>query len=643
MDFGTPRRRAAAATLACLLVLGTATAAQAVPSPGSGPAAGGTTVLLELPVQDLSYRALAAGGTTSYAIGTDGNAYAWGTGYVLATANGPVYDPVQMAAPEGSEFHSIIAGERHAVALTDDGRAYSWGSGEWGQLGAGTATDASVPLPVQTPPGVTLSQIDSRYLHTMAVSTAGELYAWGDNRNGELGAGITAEMVNIPTLVAAPNGVKFTSVAAGNSFTLAIGSDGVTYAWGANDGGMLGDGTTTDSPGTPVRVSTPAGVTFTNIAAGRDSALATGSDGRLYAWGKNGLGQLGDGTKTMRLTPVPVSAPRGVTLTEPVAGYSVGLAHGSDGALYTWGSNIGGTLGVGSVPNSESLVPIRVATPEGLSFTHATLGNHHGLALGSDGNTYSWGTNLSGVLGDGTQETRNTPILSAFPSEKLTRARFGGASATGLTRVSPGVWTVETPAHASGTVDVELTWQLGRRDQRPELIAGGFTYLDVPGVSDPLAVEVSAGESATFSVTVSGDPAPTVAWEVSRDNGVSWSVASTDAGVTVTADGMSLSVLTTSAHNGALYRAVATNNQGSTASAAARLTVSAPVVPPVPGESGVAGGSGTGAGTTPVVHQADGDVLASTGGDAGGLLLVGGVLALLGAALVYFLGRRARV
>ena len=152
-----------------------------------------------------------------------------------------------------------------------------------------------------------------------------------------------------------PAGVDATAVAGGGGEAaplgcydgsgFAIGSDGNLYAWGDNEYGQLGDGTTTSSD-TPVVVSLPVGVTPTAIAAGCDNAYAIGSDGNVYAWGEAEVGQLGDGSSSGPLqcnsevpvqlaepcatTPVRVSLPPGVTATAIATGSDNAYAIGSD-------------------------------------------------------------------------------------------------------------------------------------------------------------------------------------------------------------------------------------------------------------------------------------------------------------------------
>ncbi len=137
-----------------------------------------------------------------------------------------------------------------------------------------------------------------------ASTPSGQVLAWGYNAQGQLGDGTIhnrATSINPST----PAGVTFTAVAAGAHHTLAVSSTGGVMAWGYNGNGELGDGANTNST-LPVTVQAPTGVTFTGVAAGFDFSLAVASNGTAWAWGKNSAGQLGDGTTTDSNVPVPV-------------------------------------------------------------------------------------------------------------------------------------------------------------------------------------------------------------------------------------------------------------------------------------------------------------------------------------------------
>ena len=126
--------------------------------------------------------------------------------------------------------------------------------------------------------------------------------AWGCNDSGQLGNGTTTDS-DVPVAVSGLGGV--TAIAAGADHSLALLSDGTVMAWGYNGSGQLGNGTTTDSD-VPVAVSGLSG-TVTAIAGGGTHSLALLSDGTVMAWGRNGSGQLGNGTTTDSHVPVAVS------------------------------------------------------------------------------------------------------------------------------------------------------------------------------------------------------------------------------------------------------------------------------------------------------------------------------------------------
>ncbi|WP_033505034.1 hypothetical protein, partial [Bifidobacterium actinocoloniiforme] len=174
---------------------------------------------------------------------------------------------------------------------------YAWGYNNEGELGDGTNTQRSLPVRVNTPTGVTFTQINAGKYHSLAIGSDGNTYAWGDNGSGELGDDSKINR-STPVPVHAPSGVTFTQISAGGAHSLAIGSDGNTYAWGDNSFGQMGTGTSSST--LPKRVSAPAGVTFTQINAGWNHSLAIGSNRNTYAWGANWYYQLGDDSKINR-------------------------------------------------------------------------------------------------------------------------------------------------------------------------------------------------------------------------------------------------------------------------------------------------------------------------------------------------------
>lgn len=234
-------------------------------------------VLVKLPA-GMRATAIAAGGAHSLALMADGSVYAWGNNTVGQTGNGTVSTavatPTRVQLPGGSSAVAIADGGNTAMALLRDGAVYSWG----GQLQDGTSTVSSTPVRVGFPAGVTVTAIAAGSDHNLALDAAGRLYSWGMNRWGELGNGtVSASATATPAPVLMPADVKVSAIAAGSAHSLALTTTGELYAWGYNYYGQLGIGSTAHSR-TPVRVAFPAGAHIVVFATGDwDSLALTGS------------------------------------------------------------------------------------------------------------------------------------------------------------------------------------------------------------------------------------------------------------------------------------------------------------------------------------------------------------------------------
>jgi alpha-tubulin suppressor-like RCC1 family protein len=257
----------------------------------------------------LAFRAVSAGNAHTCGITTTGAAYCWGSDDFgqLGDGSGPpgtTTSPVAVLGALG--FRSVSAGDKHTCGVTTANVAYCWGFNAGGQLGDSTTSNSFAPVAVAAPPGVGFTSVSAGFGHTCAVSTAGPAYCWGINSFGQLGDGTTTSS-STPVLVAAPGGATFTAVSAAgfNGYTCGVVTGGAIYCWGSNGSGQLGDGTTADH-WTPTLMAAPAGVAFTSVSAGEAHACAAAIGGALYCWGSNEFGQLGTGTTAASLVPVRV-------------------------------------------------------------------------------------------------------------------------------------------------------------------------------------------------------------------------------------------------------------------------------------------------------------------------------------------------
>ena len=267
--------------------------------------------------------ALAGGGFHSLALNSTGQVLAWGSNVDGQLGNGGIADtntPVPVSLASGTTVTAIAGGGGHSLALTSTGRVLAWGNNSHGQLGNGTYTYSRTPVPVSLPLGprgqpTIVTAIAAGALHSLALTTGGQVLAWGDNTYGQLGNGGSGTLSNTPVFATLPlSTTVVTAIAGGGIHSLALTSDGGALAWGNNRYGQLGNGTTTSTGcacvPTPAQVNFAPGTIVAAIAGGGVHSLALTSTGQVVGWGNNSSGELGNGTITNSSTPV-VSASRG--------------------------------------------------------------------------------------------------------------------------------------------------------------------------------------------------------------------------------------------------------------------------------------------------------------------------------------------
>jgi len=215
-------------------------------------------------------------------------------------------------------------------------------------------------------------------------------------------------------------GTGFVALAAGLSHACALTSDGEASCWGANESGQLGDGTRTDRE-SPVSVSTE--LHFSTVVAGGSHTCALAAGGRAMCWGKNLNGQLGDGSRENRSEPRRTATAE--TFVRLVAGWSHTCGRSASGSTFCWGLNDRGQLGDGT--RVDRLVPTRVPG----TFETLVAGSAHTCGIRS-GRVYCWGDNGFGQLGDGTTEDRPSPVVVQGLTGTPTRLAAGAVSTCAL-------------------------------------------------------------------------------------------------------------------------------------------------------------------------------------------------------------------
>jgi alpha-tubulin suppressor-like RCC1 family protein len=314
---------------------------------------------------DSTWSSVALGDLHSLALRADGSLYTWGYNFngQLGTGNTtPKYQPTKILLPAKS-WISIAAGASHSLALSSDFKLWSWGQNAHGQLGDISLIDKSIPTAILSSATWKWKSIAAGFTHSVAVrsgtgATCGagssNIWVWGGDLNGQLGLDNNQTSRNVPTCMPNVPGPA-ALVAAGDTHTLAILSDGTLYSWGGNANNQLGQGPGPSSNFYPTKIGidTPSWAT---VSAGGAHSMATKTDGSLWAWGSNADGQLGFDSSVTEVG-VPTQVGTAKDWKEVSAGKAHTLARKLDGSLYAWGKNANGQLGNGTLVNVVINVP----------------------------------------------------------------------------------------------------------------------------------------------------------------------------------------------------------------------------------------------------------------------------------------------
>lgn len=315
----------------------------------------------------------------------------------------------------------LDASDASNLAIDASGRVWAWGNNERGELGNGTRRASATPVEVT---GVAhVVQTATGNSDVVALTANGKVWSWGNNEQGQLGTGDRMSHLS-PVRATAVNAyvsshrVSVRQLAAGGNKAYALLSNGRVIAWGGNEYGDLGAGTTGGESLTPLVVKRlPSNIVA--ISSGNLFGDALSSTGAVFDWGDNAHGQLGEGTRrnssvAVRVIGLPDGKSHRVVAISaggdlPSNGHNMALL--SDGTVMTWGDNAEGQLGNGNTVSTT--VPVRVRGLSDGRTRHVVrigAGGSHSMALLSDGTVMTWGNDVHGQLGDGKTVNSTVPV-----------------------------------------------------------------------------------------------------------------------------------------------------------------------------------------------------------------------------------------
>ncbi|XP_044756595.1 probable E3 ubiquitin-protein ligase HERC4 isoform X2 [Coccinella septempunctata] len=313
---------------------------------------------------------------------------------------------------ESGNVISTALGDYHTLLLTVDGKVYSCGDNDYGQLGH--------ELPRKRPHPV--SGLDAHFIvavacgkaHSLALNKWGQVFAWGSDSCGQLGHQLGQVIQPVPKIVKSMAKYHVVQIACGSLHSVALCNSGEILCWGGNSFGELGIGHTSVCEPTPVLLTSLLGIPFAFISCGSHHTFALSKSGAVFGWGKNIQGQLGLNDTKNKVFPCHLRTLRSIKVRYMNCGEDYSTFLTLDGGVFSCGSGTNGQLGHGTTSNE--ILPKQIFELMGSTITQISCGRKHTLAfVPSGGRVYSFGVGGSGQLGLKKTTNTNTPQVVKFP------------------------------------------------------------------------------------------------------------------------------------------------------------------------------------------------------------------------------------
>ncbi len=348
--------------------------------------------------------------------------------------------PIQTCAA-GNNWNDVSMGfGAHTCGIKTDGTIWCWGLGSSGQLGDSTFVSKSSPVQNVTA-ATNWQQVSCGGTHTGAIKTDGTLWMWGANALGQCGDNtVTGRSSPVQTVT---GGSTWKKVACGKFFTAAVKTDGTLWCWGQNSSGQLGDNTIIHRS-SPVQTIS-GGTNWKSVYSGSTAFTCFGikTDGSLWGWGTSTLGQLGDNSFSVNGRSSPIQTVSAGTNWKSVA---VGDAHTltikTDGSLWVFGQNSVGQLGNNGT--TFVLSPIQTVSG-GNNWAYVGAGGKTSAAIKTDGTLWVWGGNYNGCLGINAATHRSSPVQTVLGGSAWRRVTVGYREVIALNYLDFPAGTIPDP------------------------------------------------------------------------------------------------------------------------------------------------------------------------------------------------------
>lgn len=336
---------------------------------------------------------------------------AWGRNNLYQYGDGTriTFFSPQISVPE-NVWSEISAGVGYVAAIDRDGVLHTWGTNTFGQLGTGDTRQRTTPTRIES--SVRWKSVSAGRGHTLLLSENGRIWSVGRNLYGQLGNNTTRNSTEPIPVETDKSDWQYIFASADSSY--AIDSEGRLFAWGYNNHGQLGNGNRLNSR-IPIHVAT--NLRWRKVVSGESHVLGVSTNGTLHTWGRNNRGQLGTGSISFTATMDPVRIGEDSDWTDVAAGFEYSMALRDNGEIFSFGINNYGQLGLGDIVNRTS--PTRVNLPV---VSRIFAGYFHSFAIQMNGDVYAWGRNEDGQLGLGFNNPRRmeSPIrVSALQNDVL--------------------------------------------------------------------------------------------------------------------------------------------------------------------------------------------------------------------------------